>query len=50
MSFVEKNAGNKFYLPEYAHVTEDMVDEYIAEVVNEKEINEDKYVKARYDL
>lgn len=51
MNFVAENSNGRINLPEYAHVSEDLIDEYLTDLSNLGEnFDEDKYLKYKDEL
>lgn len=51
MNFVAENSEGRIILPEYPHVPEDLLDQYLLEQSSlGEEFNEDKYLKYKDEL
>lgn len=51
MNFVVENSEGRISLPEYAHVPEDLLDQYMNDQITlGEDFDEDKYLKYKDDL
>ncbi len=44
MKFVEENSDGRIVLPDFPHIPEDKLDEYLSEQVSNDYFNEDKFL------